>query len=142
MLIGFGGYPSTGCEAGTSVIPTIADLEDSPTPGRTGAKWDTDGGVYYYPAGNNFPGARNGGTWIGDCDNTQYEGRWTQVSGDAPTTKSQAVNVWTVMSTDLEVTYSTGNILFGIFIFELRRTIDSVTILTDTFTMDAESADE
>ncbi len=134
------------CTAGTSTIPNLTSFETATDNAAAGAKWDTDGGVYYYDNSmtRNFPGARNGGTWIGDCANTEYDGRWSvQSPGDAPTFSNTADGVWRQMSigdisVEYEETNNNGGTLIGNFTFELRRRSDQVIILTDAFTMDVE----
>jgi len=127
------------CTAGTSTIPNLSDIENFPDDAFCGAKWDTDGGVYYYHGVDQaFPGSRNGGTWQGSCDPVGYEGRWIQVSGTSPTSSEPAVNVWRAMDVgDVRVEYSElgSGEKTGSFVFELRRASDSVEILTDPFTM-------
>jgi len=134
------------CSAGTSTIPaTLNSLNDGPTDSWVGARWGTDGDVYWYEdsTGSNFPGVSNGGTWQGDCDVSEYDGRWRLVSGDAPDIVTPADGVWVQMSVgkvEIEM-HATGpnEINFGSMIFELRRRSDQVIILTDTFNMDVET---
>lgn len=147
----------SGCDptAGTSFIgsttgscaPSICLLKsdvDAPTNGEIGAKWETDGGVYFYedvtPSWPEYPASRQY-TWIGGCPNTDYDGRWVQVSGDDPQTADPAVNVWRQMSLGgvlIEFNKNSGDDT-GFIKFELRRRSDNVTILTDHFEFHAEA---
>lgn len=149
MPIGFW-VPAGGvCSAGTSNIPNLDSGQDSPTDAWVGARWSTDGGVYHYEdaiAQNQFPGAANGGTWQGDCNTSEYDGRWRKTFGDAPDDVTPADGTWVQMSVgkvEIEMN-STGRSEehFGIFIFELRRRSDQVIILTDAFNMTTETIDE
>jgi hypothetical protein len=127
------------CTPGVSNIPNLSDTQASGTPARVGAKWDSDLSVYTREASASF--TDTGDDWNGSCDNTGYEGRWNQISGDAPTTNTGADGVWHLMTTDVMIGYDTpaDDIIFsGSFTFELRRESDSVIILTDAFTMFAE----
>lgn len=125
------------CSAGSSTIPNLFDFTLFGL-AAVGAKWETDGGVYYYTGNDNvFPGARNGGTWIGSCANTGYEGRWVLNSGSSPQSSEPAVNVWRAMNVGngVRVQYSVTpvNTLIASITFELRREADQVVILTDQF---------
>jgi len=138
------------CTAGSSSIPKINDLEIMPANAKGGAKWDSDGGVYYYDTGTtpdeNFPASRNGGTWIGSCVNSEYEGRWVQLQGgqfDLPTSSEPAKDVWRAMNlgpirTEWDKNSGTD---VGELQFELRRVSDSVVILTDPWLFDIEAED-
>ncbi len=128
------------CTAGTSAIPALRSDVDSPAHAQIGAKWDPDGGVYYYEdttGGPPFPGSRNGGTWIGNCANTEYDGRWVLTVGgptDEPTDVEPAKDVWRQMSigNGVRVEWDKSNGLDeGTITFELRRRSDNQVILTD-----------
>ena len=126
------------CDAGTSAIPNLAGEQEEPSPSSTRAKWDTDGDVYHVEDGS-FGASSS--TWKGRCNNTEYEGRFNVISGDAPTAQNGTDGVWHLMSaSNVRVEYGINDpgTLSGSFTFELRRLSDSVIILTDAFTMDAE----
>jgi len=140
------------CKAGTSSIADLDDLEEMPTNAEAGAKWDPDGGVYYYDNDttptDSFPGSSNGGTWIGSCANTEYEGRWIVITGgtnDEPTSSEPAKDVWRAMNigNGIRVEWDTNGPSpdQGELQFQLRRVSDSVTILTDNFLFDIEAED-
>ncbi len=133
------------CTAGSSAIPDQAANEVAPTDAWVGAKWDTDGEIYFYEATSQGFGAGSGQFWIGSCANSEYDGRWIQISGDVPDVQSAAVNVWTQMSVqDLSLenrALGTGSITDGVYEFQLRRRSDNQTILTDQFRLEAEAED-
>jgi hypothetical protein len=125
------------CTNGTSTIPNLNDIGASGLR-EVGAKWDDDGDVYYYQdAEDDYP-INGQSTWIGDCANTEYEGRWTDIGDDSPDFASFTVDVWTEMSTagGMEVTMATSSFQCGQVIFELRRKSDQVVVITDTFDME------
>lgn len=128
----------SACSAGSSTIPNITDVVIDPNLAQTGARWNANGEVYYYPPGNGFPGTSNGGTWIGSCANTEYEGRWIKISGTNPNVANPAVNVWRAMNLNVDITYSSFGTITGSFEFQLRRKSDQQVILTDAFIMTAQ----
>ncbi len=131
-----GGLPeTTGLLKDNPLMPENAEI---------GARWDPDGGVYYYENSTvpdkAFPGTRNGGTWIGGCPNTEYEGRWIHISGDAADLaqiSEPAIDVWRVMNIGNGISMqwdSNGpSIDEGFIEFQLRRISDNVVVLTDQF---------
>ena len=124
------------CTAGTSAIANLVDTSTTPDPAITAAKWDSDGDVYTRI--DAAFGAKDS-TWIGNCINSDYEGRWSLTTGDAPSNAAGSDGVWHLMTSEVRVRYSTVGIeaLGGDFVFELRRVLDEVIILTDSFSMDA-----
>ena len=127
---------SQPCSAGTSAIPNLLDFASAGSEEVAG-KWDADGGVYYYQGEDEtYPEAANGGTWIGDCPNTEYEARWTDFGDDPPTSSTVSAGVWHIMSADFFVRMASSNFRCGDVRFELRRKADQVIILTDDFRME------
>lgn len=124
------------CTPGTSAITNINDTSTSPDPAQAGAKWDSDGDVYTRIGTGSWGTADS--TWIDNCANSGYEGRWVLSLGDAPTQQSGSDGVWHSMVTSVRVGYDTqtAESLGGDFIFELRRSSDQVVILTDSFSLD------
>ena len=139
-----GGTMGGACQPGSSVIPDQSEIVCSPTDAWVGAKWDTDGEIYFYEANSQGFGAGSGQFWIGNCPNTGYDGRWTQISGDSPDVTSQAVNVWTSMNTDLSLenrALGISSVTDGVYQFQLRTAVGQQTILTDEFRLEAETED-
>lgn len=124
------------CTAGTSAIPNLFD-GSSPGGEEVAGKWDSDGGVYFYEGDDDdYPGSANGGTWIGSCANTEYEGRWTDFGDDAPNSFDPAEGVWREMSTTMFCRMSSFGFRDGDVRFELRRKSDQTIILTDDFRLE------
>jgi len=129
------------CTAGSSSIPNLEDATAGGT-ARTGAKWDSDGSVYWREGSPSWGSAQS--SWIGNCANSKYEGRWVRNSGDSPDSSSGSDGVWHDMTSDVTVSYlaNSEELRDGNFTFELRRKSDGVVILTDTFSMYAEDEGE
>ncbi len=132
---------SSVCSAGVSNIPNLADAQGPGVEARCGARWNPNLDVETREATILF--SATGDKWNGNCANTRYEGRWNQVSGDAPTTSTGADGVWHTMDSEVMVGYDTtapGHNPIGSFTFELRLVSNPAVILTDAFTMNANEA--
>ena len=132
-------YTSVVCTAGTSTIPDINDNQPGGTTARAGARWGSDLNVYTRDGSLGW--TDTGNNWNGSCPNTEYEGRWSLNTGDAPSSSAGTNGTWHTMTSDVMVGYDTpaDDIIYdGNFTFELRRLSDSVVILTDTFQLTAQ----
>lgn len=129
---------------GTSAIPDLEDITNSGTQARCGAKWSSDGSVYWREASGLWGTAQS--SWIGNGANTDYEGRWTKLfdNGDvtSPRTSTGTSGVWHTMATDVMVASDTPADDFdydAVFRFELRLTANPGTVvITDNFNMKAQ----
>ena len=156
-VTGTGGSPLLLCSGGCSKIPDLDENNDGPTNSWVGAKWHSNGDVSYYEATSQGFGATSGQRWVGNCagspsiDPTQYDARWTLISGEQPVDgQNPAQDQWVRMGPDGS---PTGGVFVeyaatlsetddtGIFQFQLRRRSDNVTLLTDQFEMIAETVD-
>lgn len=121
---------------------SIWAMEISPQNAYTFFKLDSDGHLYYLYGGTKDAYGMyqyvDAGLWLLAGVNTAYEVRFTQVSGQAPTTGT--LNTWQALSTDRELGYTiTTNgysSKIGVFTIEIRRVSDSVVVASATVDMD------
>lgn len=140
------------CDAGASAIDDLNDTTSLSAVALAGAQWNPDGGVYFFDddtvPDDDFPVSRNGGTWIGNCSNDKYEGRWVMITGgvnDEPNPVEPAKDVWRAMDigNGIKVVWAiTDDRDIGEIQFQLRRITDQFTILTDNFLFDIDSDDQ
>jgi hypothetical protein len=123
------------CTGGTSTIPQLRDIGASGLR-EVAAKWDADGDVYSYHDDDDSYPMTGESTWIGNCANTEYEGRWLDLGDDSPDTATFTVGVWTEMSSTMEVTMATSSFQCGEVQFQLRRKSDQTVLITDNFDME------
>jgi len=130
MMAVMGAVDAGLCTAGITSAYSASDTQAEPTTTEASIRYGTDGVRQKYEDNNNVYAGTD--SYIGSCAASEYDHRWTQVSG-TDGSFSLAINTWAQCSVTalwLSLSEQDEGSYTRTVNFELRRRSDSVTIST------------
>lgn len=131
------------CSYTASTIPNLSDFNLGAGTAYTLARLHSDGDWYWTEGSAGFGASR--GTWQGGCAVADYDTKWTNNTGGAPSIPNYSVSgtddTWAAATTSKAVGYSASGFAskFGNFTMSCRDGTTLATLFTDSFDMTCDS---